>query len=430
MVQAKKLKNGMRVHLVPFEGTEAVTVLVLTNVGSRYEDDAVWGGSHFIEHLMFKGTERRPNTIDISRTLDRYGAEFNAYTGKDLTGYYVKIAADKAPVAVDLLHDMLFHSLYDPAEMDRERGVIIEEIKMYEENPIMHVDDLLEQAMFKGSTLGKDIAGTPKSMTDMKREDIIAYRDRHYTPDEMVVVVSGAVPENTLTLLEETFGSVESDQKPGIFEPVAAWDEQTEIRVTRQEKDVKQIQIALGFPMVGRKHKDIPAIKLLASILGGAMSSRLFIEVRERRGLCYSIRSSADAYDDIGAFEIRAGLDVERLEEAMQAIFDEVKKITQNGVTEEELRHAKDRFDGAMKLGLENSSKRAEFVGRQELYFGEVKTPEERFEEYEKVTAEDILRVAGEILDTTRLSIAAIGPFKSDEALLNKMPKEIVGEKH
>jgi predicted Zn-dependent peptidase len=424
-MKTQKLKNGMRVHLVPYDGTDAATVLVLTNVGSRSESDAVWGGSHFIEHLMFKGTERRPNTIDISRTLDRYGAEFNAYTGKDLTGYYVKISADKTDVAVDLLHDMVFNSLYDPEEMDRERKVIIEEIKMYEENPIMHVDDLLERAMFKGTTLGRDIAGTAESMMAMKREDIIAYRDQHYIPDEMVVVISGAVPDNAMTLLEDTFGTVISDQKPGGFEKIDDWKAQDGIRIERQEKDVKQIQIALGFPMVGRTHDDMPAIKLLASIFGGAMSSRLFIEVRERRGLCYSIRASADAYDDIGAFEIRSGLDVERLEEAMKAIFDEVDKIKQNGVTAEELQHAKDRFEGAMKLALENSSRRAEFVGRQELYTKEVKTVEERIAEYAKVTLEDVLRVAQEIFNNQRLSIATIGPFTSDEALLEKMPKSI-----
>ena len=175
-----KLKNGMRVHLVPFEGTEAVTVLVLTNVGSRYEDDAVWGGSHFIEHLMFKGTERRPNTIDISRTLDRYGAEFNAYTGKDLTGYYVKIAADKAPVAVDLLHDMLFNSLYDPTEMDRERGVIIEEIKMYEDNPMMYIEEVFENILFNGTNLGRSIAGPRVNIQTISRNALYNYHKKHY----------------------------------------------------------------------------------------------------------------------------------------------------------------------------------------------------------------------------------------------------------
>lgn len=424
METAKKLKNGMRYHLVPFEGTEAVTVLVLTKVGSRHETDALWGASHYVEHLMFKGTERRPNTVDISKTLDRYGAQFNAYTGKDLTGYYVKIDGDKVNVAVDLLHDMLFHSLYDSEEMEREKKVIIEEIKMYEENPIMHVEDLLEQAMFKGGRLGKEIAGTAESMLAMKRDDVIAYRDAHYVPSEMVVFLAGNVPEDAEALLEKTFGSVdqkESPQKPDAYaESADAYP-----RIERQEKPLEQIQIALGFPTVGKSHEDIPAINLLAKILGGAMSSRLFIEVRERRGLAYTVRASADAYEDVGSFQIRAGLDAKRLSEALETIFAELEKIKVEGVTEEELVAAKDNIEGGYKLSLENSSNYAEFFARQELFFGTVKSLEERMEEYKRVTIEDVKRVANDILKMEKLSIAAIGPYKSDEDLLSHVPKEL-----
>lgn len=422
MENAKKLKNGMRYHLVPFDGTEAATVLVLVKVGSRNEPDEVWGGSHYIEHLMFKGTEKRPNTIDISKTLDRYGAQYNAYTGKDLTGYYVKIDGEKVDIAVDLLHDMLFNSTYDPDEMEREKKVIIEEIKMYEENPIMHVEDLLEQVMFDGNTLGKEIAGTPKSMTDMKREDVIKYRDAYYAPSEIVVVVSGKIPENIEELLEGTFGSVTERPQPEGFEPFGETSEQDRPRVMRQHKDLQQIQVALGFPTVGKKHKDTPAIKLLANILGGAMSSRLFIEVRERRGLAYMVRASADAYEDVGVFQIRAGLDAARLTEAMEAIVSELKKIKEEGVDADELTAAKDNMEGSLKLQLENSSNRAEFVGRQELFYGEVKSPEEKMAEIMAVTAEDVKRVAGEVLNFKKMSVAAIGPYENDDVLLEHFP--------
>lgn len=422
MKNAQKLKNGMRYHLVPFSGTEAVTVLVLVKVGSRNEPDEVWGGSHYIEHLMFKGTERRPNTIDISKTLDRYGANYNAYTGKDLTGYYVKIDGDKAEVAIDLLNDMMFHSLYDEKEMTREKGVIIEEIKMYEENPIMHIEDLLEQAMFKGSKLGKEIAGTAKSMTDMKREDVIAYRDAHYKPSEVVVVLAGKVPENAEELLESTFGTVEEGEKPKAIEEFGETEEKDSPRVKLQFKELEQIQLALGFPTVGKSHDDIPAIKLLGKILGGNMSSRLFIEVRERRGLCYTVRAHAEAYEDVGMFVVRAGLDAKRLDEAVKTIYDELEKIKEGGVTADELEAAKDNIEGSLKLALENSSSRAEFYARQELFFGEVKTPEEKMAEIMKVTKEDVQRVAKEILNMKKISIAAIGPYKDDEALLAHIP--------
>ncbi len=410
----RKLKNGMRVILAPYDGTSATTILVLTKVGSRYEPANLWGASHYIEHMMFKGTKRRKTSREISQEIDRYGAEFNAYTGKDLTGYYVKIASDEFDVAVDLLSDMLFHSVYDAKEMAREKKVIIEEIKMYDENPIMHVEDVLENAMFTGTMLGKEIAGTKESMLAMKRSDVLKYRDAYYTPSEMVVVVSGKVPRGIMAKLEKKFGKRKGAGNPEAFDDVAI---PRCGGVGRQFKPLKQIQLALGFPMVGRDHKDIPAIKLLAYILGGAMSSRLFIEVRERRGLCYMIRAKADAYQDVGTFVIRAGLDATRLPEAMKTILREVKKVKSDGVTAKELAHAKDHFAGAMKLRLEDSSARAEFYGRQELFLGKVLSEEAWLDRYQDVTRAGIKRVAEEVLEASRLSVAAIGPYKTDTAL-------------
>jgi predicted Zn-dependent peptidase len=423
-MQKLTLKNGMRVHLVPFSGTEAATVLVLTKVGSRYEHDDVWGGSHYIEHLMFKGTKRRPNTVDISRTLDRYGAQFNAYTGKDLTGYYVKIAADKVEVAVDLLHDMIFHSLYDQEEMEREKQVIIEEIKMYEENPIMHLDDLLERGLFAGNRLGKDIAGTPESMRAMKREDVIAFRDAYYIPSRMVVVIAGNVPENALELLEQTFGTVAAREEAKAFESFGDYPTLAEPRIQRQFKpELNQIQLGIGFAAPHMHHKDEPVAKLLSMIFGGAMSSRLFIEVRERRGLCYSIRSSADTYEDIGMFTVTAGLDAARLEEAMKTIFAEMTKIKTSGVTAEELEDAKTHMEGGLKLALENSSTRAEFVGRQELFKNDVKSVEDRIAQLRAVTAEDVQRLAQVILQKEKMTVSAIGPYENDDALRAFIPE-------
>lgn len=412
----------MRYHLVPFSGTQAATVLVLTKIGSRNEELNVWGGSHFIEHLMFKGTKRRPNTIDISKILDRYGAQYNAYTGKDLTGYYVKIDGEKVDLAVDLLHDMLFHSKFDEKEMEREKKVIVEEIKMYEENPIMHLEDLLEQAMFDGSQLGREIAGTVESVTKMKRDDVISYRDQFYIPSEMVVVIAGNVPKDAKELLEKSFGKVKEREEPPSILPFGATPERDTPRVMRQNKPLEQIQIGIGFSTVGRDHEDISAINLLAKILGGSMSSRLFIELRERRGLCYSIRATAEAYEDVGMFQVRAGLDAKRLNLATKTIFAELKKIRKHGVSAEELSSAKDNVEGSLKLALENSSNQAEFVARQELFLKKVKTPDEKIAQYNKVTQKDVQRVAQEIINFKKVSIAAIGPYKTDQALLKHFP--------
>ncbi|MBI1907979.1 insulinase family protein [Candidatus Uhrbacteria bacterium] len=418
MANVRTLKNGTRVHIVPMPGTQAMTALVLYKVGSRNEPHKVWGGSHFIEHLMFKGTKKRPTTLELTQLIDQYGAEYNAYTGKDLTGYYIKIDGEKAAVAIDVLGDMLQNSLFDKKEMDKERKVIIEEIKMYEENPIMHVEDLLEDAMFDGHALGKNIAGTPVSMMAMKRADVLAYRDAYYVPSNTVIVLSGKVPKDAVALLEKAFGKARGKKVP---EPGAAFAGVTpskKPRIGRQYKPLQQVQLAFGFPTVGRAHPDQEAIKLMATILGGSMSSRLFIEVREKRGLCYTVKAAADAYDDAGIFMVRAGLDAKRIGLACDVILKEIKKMAAKGVTDDELKKAKDHVEGALKLRLEDSSDRAEFVGRQELFFGDVESLDARLAKFAKVTRADIARVAKAVFDFPKMAVATVGPFKSDAAVL------------
>jgi predicted Zn-dependent peptidase len=415
------LQNGAKVICAPFEGTEAAAILVMFQVGSRHEDIPVWGGSHFVEHLMFKGTARRPETVDISKELDRYGAQYNAYTGKDLTGYWVKIAGAQLSVAIDLLHDMTFHSHFNAEEMEREKSVIIEEIKMYEENPVMHIDDLLEEAVYDGHVLGKNIAGTADSMRAMKREDVLAYHAANYRPENMVIVVSGKVPSDIIDQLEKTFGTVAaSGSSRSSFEPIGTQVGASRIRC--QKKDVEQIQLALGFPSVGRGHADEPALKLLSAILGGTMSSRLFVEVREKRGLCYNVRTGIDSYQDTGIFSVRAGLDATRIEEAIKVICDELRKVSIEGVRQEELAMVKDNVRGGLSLSLEDSSDRAEYYGRQALFLNEIQEPNDRLKRFDAVTLEDIARVAKQYLRFDAMSLAAIGPFDSEEELRKLMP--------
>lgn len=415
------LKNGAKVVLAPFSGTDAAAILVAFQVGSRNETDNVWGGSHFVEHLMFKGTTRRPQTVDISKELDRYGAQYNAYTGKDLTGYWVKIAGEQLPVAIDLLNDMIFHSVFNAEEMEREKNVIVEEIKMYEENPIMHIEDLLEEAMFDGHILGKNIAGTAESVKSMKRDDVMAYHASHYRPENMVIVASGKLPSDILEQLEKTFGTVApSGSARSAF---AVIGDQTSVgRIRYQHKDLEQIQLSLGFPTVGRGHADEAPLKLLSVILGGTMSSRLFVEVRERRGLCYTVRTGVEGYQDIGMFTVRAGLDATRLEEAMKVIADELRKAATDGVTADELAMVKENVRGGLSLSLEDSADRAEFYGRQALFLGTIEEPAERLKKFDAVTLEDIARVAKQYLRFDRMSLAAIGPFKSEDELKLLLP--------
>jgi predicted Zn-dependent peptidase len=412
------LSNGMRVHLLPYSGTQAVTVLALVKVGSRYESSKINGASHYIEHLMFKGTKRRPTTLDISRDLDAVGAQFNAFTGKDYTGYYITIEASHLPLAIDLLHDMIFHSKYDPKEMNRERRVIIEEIKMYNENPMMHVEEMLERVMFEGSTLGCDIAGTTKTMVEMKRQDVVAYRDEHYVPSRMVIGVAGNVDRKALAIIKKTFGQVKAKGEPRLYEPFCGHAPQNKPRCRIENKKLDQIQLALGFPSFGAGDVRNPAVSLLATILGGTMSSRLFISVRERKGLCYFVRAENGSYDEVGNFMIRSGLDRVRLKDAVKTIIAEVEKIKSSGVTARELKEAKDNFRGRILLRLEESSNRADWYAHQELVLGRALTPEERMREIDAVTQKDVKKVAREILDLQKMSVVAIGPFKSESVFL------------
>ena len=421
--QLKTLKNGMKAIFVPQKGATSTTVMVFTKVGSRYESQEINGASHFIEHLMFKGTKRRPTTLDVSKELDRYGAEYNAFTSKDLTAYYVKMDATQTKLAIDLLHDMIFHSKYDAKEIERERGVIIEEINMYEDNPRMHIDDIMEEALFQNSSLGWNIAGPRENIRKVTRQQLIDYRDAYYVPERMVVAVTGKIDTHVMPLLQKTFGSVKNpkENKAKTFEPFVA-PKKLENAVAFQQKQTEQVQLGLSFYGLPLGHKDLGAASLLATILGGTMSSRLFIEVRERRGLCYSVYASHQALEDTGMFQVMAGLDKTRTEEAVKVIWQELTKMTAKLVTAEELKRAKDHVRGKFLLAFEDSSTQADFYGKQWIFQKKLETPEDRLKRIQKVTAADIRRVAKLIFDKNRMASAVIGPFE-DKKKVEKMLK-------
>lgn len=413
-----KLPNGIPLILVPQKGAQSMTLFVFCRVGSRYETKDINGASHFIEHLMFKGTKRRPDTQTISRTLDRYGAEFNAMTSKDFTGYYIKMDAAQTPLAIDLLHDMLFHSRYDSKEIDRERGVIVEEINMYEDNPRMHIEDLLESALFPGNTLGWNIAGPREVIRNVPREKLIAYRDAYYVPGRLTVALTGNIHPKARKLIASTFGRVKAPAKP-IDRAFAPFKVPVKLQdpIAFQKKETEQVQLGFAFHGFPLGHADLAAAALLSTILGGSMSSRLFIQVRERRGLCYSISASHQALEDVGLFSIMSGLDKKRVGEAVKTIFAELKRATTSLPTAEELRRAKDHIRGKLTLAFEDSSFQADWYGKQWMFRKELETPEARMRRIEKVTAADIKRVAKKIFRPEHMASAAIGPFASKAAL-------------
>ncbi len=416
------LKNGMRILLAPAKGTQTVTAVVLVRVGSRYEYQKLNGASHFIEHLMFKGTKRRPTAQDISRTLDAIGADYNAYTEKHVTGYHMRVDQASLGLALDILSDMVFESKLDPTELNRERNVVIEEINMYQDNPMHHVEDLIEEAMFDGNTLGWNIAGTTQTMTDMPRKEIVEFYRHYYQPSNMVVVVAGNIDASVKQHIEKRFGKiVDHGHSPKTFAPFVPPTSSAEAPFVRlQTKETEQIQIAIGFPSYGVDDSRNPALSLLSIILGGNMSSRLFVQVRERRGLAYFVRASNHLYDDVGTFLIRAGLDKKRLPLAMKTIMEQLKSVVKNSVTAAELKNAKTFVHGQLSIQLENSASRAEWLARQFLFQKTVDDPQTYLKRIDRVSVGDLKRIAGDVLNFSQMSLAAVGPYTDREDFLRK----------
>lgn len=413
MFKKYKQKNGLRVILAPLNETKAVTVLVLVKVGSRYETKNINGSSHFVEHLMFKGTKKRPNTLSISRELDGIGAEFNAFTSKDHTGYYIKTNYEKMELALDILSDILFNSKFENKEIDRERGVIVEEINMYEDNPMMFMEDFFEQTVYGNHPLGWQISGPKDVINDVKRDELFNYYKKYYHPSNMLVAISGRLDNKVAALVKKYFGKNSAMAVTGSFKKIKINQQQPQVKM--KHKDTEQVQMALGFPAYSYTDKKLYPLYLLSVILGGNMSSRLFLSIRERKGLCYFIRSTVNVYQDVGNLMIQAGLDKNRMHNAVKEILNELSKVKKQGVSKSELKKAKDYLKGKLILELETSDHVASWLARQELLRDKILTPAEQIKLLEKVTLADIKKVSLEIIKTNRLNFSLIGPFKKED---------------
>jgi predicted Zn-dependent peptidase len=410
------LKNGLRLITAQIEGTQAITALVLFKVGSRYETKTENGVSHFIEHMMFKGTKRRPNTLALSKDLDRVGAEYNAFTSRDYTGYFVKVDAKKLDLAFDILSDMLLSSKFEGAEIEKEKGVISEEIRMYEDNPMMFIEDLFEETLFGGDhPLGRSVAGSVKGINSFSREMMVGYKEKYYTPNNAVLVLAGNLKGKKINnLAEKYFGKKGESAKPS-FRKFAYPKKDNKFRIKIQHKKTEQVQLALGFPAYSYFDPKIYALNLLGVILGGNMSSRLFISIREKMGLCYFIKSYANIYEDTGNMIIQAGLDKTRIVPAVKAILDELNKVKKAGAKKEELERAKECIKGRLILTLEDSSNVADWYAKQELLMKEILTPEEKLKRIFSVSGDDIKKVANDIFLRDKLNLAMIGPVGEEE---------------
>lgn len=407
------LPNGLRVLTLPMKETKAVTILFLVGAGSRYETQEQNGVAHFLEHMFFKGTKHRPSTLEISKQLDALGADYNAYTGEDLTGFYVRVAADDFRQAFDIISDMLLFPLFKPEEIEREKGVIVEEINMYEDTPMRTVHDQAKRFMFGDTPLGRNIAGTKERVTSFQKADFLAFRKAFYQPNNMIVAIAGAGdPTSWKSELATRFGSLPGSADPA-FEPAKFQTSKARVKLIKKKTD--QAHLVLAFPGFKRTDPRRPILITLMNILGGTMSSRLFIEVRERRGLAYYVRGGQWFFRDCGAFVASAGVKVPEAAQAIQVIREEFMKLAAAPVLAEELERAKKNFRGSMYLGMEDSMNLAEFLANQELYEDAIKQPEEIVQRIEQVTAREIHTLAKEFFDPRQAYLTLIGPYTSPQ---------------
>jgi predicted Zn-dependent peptidase len=404
------LKNGLRLVTVPMPQVGSTTVIVGVGAGSRHEARRVNGLFHFIEHMAFKGTKKRPSALAITSEVDGVGGEFNAFTSKEFTGYYIKLASKHQELAFDILSDIVLNSLLKPVEIERERGVIIEEINMYEDTPNRHIWQVFIRLLFGDNPMGRFVYGDKETIRKIKRNDFISYINQLYFPQNMIIAVAGKMNQAEVKkLTSRYFGPL---KRKGKKQTKAIKIDQKRPKIKLINKKTEQAHFCLGVPGYWYKHPDRFALGVLATVLGAGMSSRLFIEIRERRGLAYYVDALPDFYTDSGYILARAGVKLDKIDEAIKITLDEFEKLKTKKVGAKELKKAKEFLKGRMILMLEDSYAVASRYAAQVLLEKKIRTPEEAMRLIDKVTTNDIQRVAKAVFKPQNLNLAIIGPYK------------------
>ena len=411
------LANGVRILTAPMPNVQSTSCFLMFAAGSRYETKESNGIAHFAEHMFFKGTERRPSSKDISGEIDSIGGEFNAFTGKEYTGYYVKCAAGTRDIALDVLVDMLRNSKFDPEEIDREKGVIVEEMNMYFDTPRDFIGGVYESLLYGDQPLGWDIIGRKETVRGAKRETFLDYTDKWYRPNRMVFGIGGQLGDGLQERLEGLLGDMEPHET-GSPEPVRP-NGAGRVKVHTKQSD--QAHLVLGVRSRPLIDPDRYVLQLLATVLGGGMSSRLFTEVRERRGLAYYVFGTNHSYTDAGSLYAQSGVDINRIDEAVTTIVEQFRLLAEEPVPADELEKARNFAKGRFVLQLESPHGTIMFGLRREVLEGSAEEPQAVLDALDAVTAEDIQRVAQEIVEDGPY-LAVIGPFDDAarfEALLS-----------
>jgi len=411
--ERRALSNGVRVLTAPMPQAQSVTCSLMLAAGSRYETRETNGIAHFAEHMFFKGTERRPTARQLAGEIDAIGGEFNAFTGKEYTGYYVKAAAEHRDVALDVLVDMIRNSRFEAEEVEREKGVIVEEMNMYFDTPRDFIGGVYDELLYDDQPLGWDIIGRKETVRAATRETFFDYLERWYKPERLVVGLGGKIEGDLVPRLEELLGDLDGRAATGPS-PVQV-SPNGEARVKLHTKASDQAHICLGVRSYPLEHPDRYVLQLLATILGGGMSSRLFSEVRERRGLAYYVFGLNHSYTDAGSLYSQAGVDIGRIDEAVSTIVGELRRVAEEPIPSEELEKARNFAKGRFVLQLETPQGVIMFGLRREVLEGRAAEPEEVLAGLDAVTAEDLQRVAGEVIGSRGLNLAVIGPFDDAE---------------
>lgn len=419
MFQKVTLKNNVNILTEELPHVRSVAVGFFVEVGSRDEDNEICGVSHFIEHLMFKGTKTR-SAKDIAETLDAVGGQLNAFTTKEFTCYYARVLDEHFDLAVDLLCDMFFNSKFDQQDIDRERNVILEEIKMYEDSPDELVHDIFAASLWKGHALGRSIIGTADVIASLSREQIMDYYHKFYNPSKLTVAVAGNIThERVINKLKPILESKQG--APYVRNMVKPTPHQ---EVVCRNKETEQVHLCIGAPGLKLNDENIYVFQVINTILGGGLSSRLFQEIRELRGLVYTVYSYHTSYHDAGLFCVYAGLSKENIDQVIELILKQIRDIQVNGVNKQELQRAKDQLKGNLLLSLESVNTRMSRLGKSQLYLGKVIPPEEIVSLVNKVTADEIQELSKQMLKPENFSLAAIGPWE-DCGNLNKILAEL-----
>ncbi len=409
------LENGLRILLVPIRSFQSVSVGIFVDVGSRYEPESLAGISHFIEHMLFKGTPQRPSAKLVAEAIEGIGGVSNAYTSQETTIYYAKVAASQAGTAIDVLADLIRHPLFDPNEIVKERYVIGEEINMSYDSPDSWVNILLDEIIWPDHPLGQDIAGNFESLANIDRDALLAFYQASYHPHNLLVAVGGTFePDEIIGEITNLLGDWRPASRPS-FE--AAPLPQGEPRWRVEHRLIEQGHLCLALPALPRTDPDRYALSVLNAILGEGMSSRLFQNIREERGLAYAVDSGLNLLRDTGSFVIYAGVDPDRATEVLQAILDELARLRDEPVPEAELRKAREYLKGRLVLGLEDSFSQTAWVASQALLMDRIRSPEEVLQAYDAVSVEAVQTIAQKIIKASTYNLAAVGPFGDGEML-------------